>query len=69
MLAIYRLLRYAQIAQNIVPVGLALGLLALSVHAFFDTPLFSVRVLPLIIIFLALAALPAYVWQGNNYRG
>lgn len=63
MMAIYRLLQHAHITKNAIPAGLAIGLFIFSVHALFDTPLFSVRILPLIIIFLALAALPATVWR------
>ncbi len=63
ILAIWRLTRFAQIYHNPLPAYLALGLLIISIHSLFDTPLFSIRVLPLIIIFIAIAALPAYIWQ------
>lgn len=44
--------------QNILFLGPAFGLLVFSGHSFFETTLFSIHILPILILFLALSTLP-----------
>ena len=56
-LLFWSILKLVKNKHSLLPLGFSSGIMAFSAHSFFDTAIFSVHVLPLLIIFIAFAAI------------